>query len=428
MADIIKSSDLDLSFIKKISETEETKSILSCFECGKCTSSCPVGEQFLLNPHQITRLAAFGVKNQILDDKILRYCLTCRTCQEYCPQNVDFIEFIRFARTLLVKQGIKYEETHDGILTLISEIQADLPYGFKIPPDVIPDGYKTLRKGKTAFFLGCLPILDVVFENYQVNLLEIAQNGIKVLTEVLGQSPVVIENAKCCGHDALWKGHFDTFKKLAEHNVKEINELGIETIITACAECYRTLKVDYPKYIDNVNFSTIHLSELIADKIKSNQLKFTESYDVELTYHDPCRLGRHMNVYSPPREIFKSMEENGVIFTEMEKNRENSTCCGVSCFINCNDLSKALQKDRLVEAKGIADLLITTCPKCYIHYSCMLHEKKEKPLEEIQLKITDLTNLLAIMIGVATDKQKKDKDKYIKKKVKEKKPLKPISA
>lgn len=428
MADIIKSSDMDLNFLKELSKTEETKSILGCFECGMCTSSCPVGEQFLLNPHQITRLASFGVSNQILDEKILRYCLTCRTCQEYCPQEVDFIEFIRLARTLLVKQGVKYEETHDGILTLISEIQANLPHGFKIPANVIPEGYQTLKEGKTAYFLGCLPILDVVFDNYEVNLLEIAQNGIKVLNKVLEQPPVLIENAKCCGHDALWKGHFDTFKKLAEHNVNEMNELGIETIVTTCAECYRTLKVDYPKYIENANFNVIHLSELIAEKIKNDELIFSELYDVELTYHDPCRLGRHMKVYSPPREILDSMEENGVIFTEMEKTREYSTCCGVSCFINCNDLSKALQIDRLVEAKNIADLLVTTCPKCQIHYSCMMHGKKETPLGDINLEISDLTNLIAKMMGVAEDKQEKGENKGEKKKIKEVEILESLSA
>ena len=83
---------------------------------------------------------------------------------------------------------------------------------------------------------------------------------------------VLIENIKCCGHDALWKGHFKTFKKLAEHNVKEINKLGVETIITTCAECYRTLKVDYPKHVENANFNVIHLSELISDKIKNNKV------------------------------------------------------------------------------------------------------------------------------------------------------------
>lgn len=75
---------------------------------------------------------------------------------------------------------------------------------------------------------------------------------------------------KCCGHDSLWKGHFQTFKKLAEYNVNEINKLGIETIITTCAECYRTLKLDYPKYIKNVNFNVIHLSELVADSIRND--------------------------------------------------------------------------------------------------------------------------------------------------------------
>ena len=413
MEDVIKSSDLDPNLIKEMSEAEETKTLLTCFECGMCTSSCPVSEQFLLNPHQMTRLAAFGASNQILNDDVLRFCLTCRTCQEYCPQNVDFIEFIKLARRLLIKQGIKYEETHDGILTIISEIQANRPFGFKIPSDLVPDGYQISKKGKIAYFFGCLPILNIVFDNLNINLLEIAQNGIKILNKVLEQPPVIIENIKCCGHDALWKGHFETFKKLAEHNVNEINKLGIETIITTCAECYRTLKLDYPKYIKNVNFNVIHLSELIADKIKNNQLKISETHNMTVTYHDPCRLGRHMNVYIPPREILDSMEEYGVNFNEMERSHENAPCCGVSCFLNCNDLSRALQVDRITEAKKVADLMVTTCPKCQIHYSCMLNDKKENESDEIEIGVSDLTNLIAKVMGLSNKEEKGKKKREV---------------
>jgi Fe-S oxidoreductase len=388
--------------------SEEAKTLLKCFQCGMCTSSCPVNEQFVLNPHQMARLTALGAKKQIISDEVLRYCLTCRNCQEYCPQNVDFIEFIKSARSLLIKEGIKYEETHDGILTLLAKLQADQPSGFKITPDLIPEGYKTSTEGKVAYFFGCLPMLNVVFEYLEIDLLKIAQNAVKILNKVLDQPPVLIENIKCCGHDALWKGQSDTFKKLAEHNVNEINKLGVETIITTCAECYRTLKVDYPKHVENANFNVIHLSELISDKIKNDQLKFSETNNITTTYHDPCRLGRHMKVYSPPRDILNSMQEQGVNFNEMERSRENSPCCGVSCFINCNDLSKAIQLDRMAEAERVADSLVTTCPKCQIHYNCILKEKKERASDEINLEISDLTNLIAKMMGLSEKITKED--------------------
>ncbi|MFW9782624.1 MAG: (Fe-S)-binding protein [Candidatus Heimdallarchaeota archaeon] len=401
---VIKSSDFDIDLIRELSKIEEAKSILACFQCGMCTSSCPIAEQFPLNPHEMTKLAVLGVKNQILDENVLKFCLTCRTCQESCPQNIDFIEFIKSARRLLVSLGIKYKETHHGIVALISELQANHSPGLKLPSDLAPKKYQKSKKRKIAYFFGCLPILDVIFDNLQLNLVEIAKNGIKILTEVLKQPPVIIENMKCCGHDALWKGHFDIFKKLAIHNVNEINKLGIKTLITTCAECYRTLKIDYPKYV-NANFEVIHLTELIVNKIKNNQLEFLDSPNQAVTYHDPCRLGRHMKFYSPPREILNSMKEYGIDFNEMQRIKENSMCCGVSCFINCNDLSKALQLDRIKEAKSVADLLVTTCPKCQIHYSCMLQEKKEHKADEIKLEITDITNLIANMMKTSDEKK-----------------------
>ncbi len=375
-----------------------------------CSSSRPIEEQFPLSPDDLTKIAAIGAKNKILRENVLRYCLTCRTCQEYCPQGVDFIEFIKAARRLLVDKGMKYEETHDGILTLLNEIQAKQSSGLILPSDLIPEGSQISKKGKIAYFIGCLPILDVVFNNLDLNLQGIAQNGIKIMNEVLEKPPIILGNMKCCGHDALWKGHFETFKKLAEYNVNEINKLGIETIITTCAECYRTLKLDYPKYIENANFKVIHLTELIADEVESGQFEFLDSPNRAVTYHDPCRLGRHMKVYSPPRKILNSMEEHGIIFNEMPRSKENSVCCGVSCFINCNDLSKALQLDRIKEAKKVADLLVTSCPKCQIHYNCMLQEKKEKISDEIKLEITDITNLIANMMGFSEEKKDEEKD------------------
>ena len=348
----------------------------------------------------MTHLGSFGAKNLILTDSVLRYCLTCKTCQEFCPQNVEFIEFIKVARKLLVERGIEIEEPHDGILTIITKIQAKSKNGMKIPSDIVPKGYEVSKKGKIAYFIGCLPILDVAFENIETNSSEIARNGIKILNKVLEEPPVLIENAKCCGHDALWKGYSEVFKKLAEHNVKEFKKLGIKTIITTCAECYRTLKLDYPKYVKS-DFEVIHLSELIASKIKEGKLKFPESNDSKVTYHDPCRLGRHMEVYGPPREILNSMKENKITFKEMERNSENAACCGVSCFANCNDYARAMQVDRLTEAKGVADILVTTCPKCQVHFKCMQQEKKEDPSDIIDLEVTDLTNLIASVMGLS---------------------------
>jgi heterodisulfide reductase subunit D len=400
IANFIKSSDLDVNLINDLRDSKETKSLYNCFQCGMCTSSCPVIELFSYSPHQMVRLGALGGKDQIIDDKVLRYCLTCRTCQEYCPQGVDFVEFIKLARKTLIDQGIEYEETHDGILTTISELQAKQSNGFKITDELVPKGYKISKKGKIAYFFGCLPVLNTVFDYLDANSMEIARNAIKILNKVLDEPPVIIENIKCCGHDALWKGHRDTFEKLAQHNVKLINKLGIETIITTCAECYRTLKMDYPRYIKEAKFNVIHLSELIADKLKKNELKFSDNYYEKVSYHDPCRLGRHMKVYDPPREILRHMEENGIIFTEMERTREEAPCCGVSCFINCNDLSKGIQLDRLNEAKKVSNLMITTCSKCQVHYKCLLHEKKEKESEILEIKVDDLTNLISKMMGL----------------------------
>ncbi|MHA1342968.1 MAG: (Fe-S)-binding protein [Promethearchaeota archaeon] len=391
----VENNDFVEEFKKILLNSEDVKTLFTCYECGQCSASCPVGEVFPRKSHEMVRLSALGAKWQIINDNALRYCLTCRICQEYCPQGVDLIELIKLARSIFLTQEKSYEETHDGILTTITELQAKNQLGLKFPSEFIPERYNISKKGKVAYFYGCLPILNSVFDYLNVNSIEIAQNAIKVLNNVLEEPPVLMENIKCCGHDALWKGYFDTFKQLAEHNIKIIKNLGVETIITTCAECYRTLKIDYPKYIEGVDFQVLHISELIADKLNNGELHFSNSIHKKVTYHDPCRLGRHMKIYSPPREILTAMEQIGLQFNEMERNKEIAPCCGVSCFINCNDMSKLMQYDRLTEAEQVADYLITTCPKCQIHFKCLLHEKKETHKDQLNIIISDLTNLIS---------------------------------
>ncbi|MHA1783531.1 MAG: (Fe-S)-binding protein [Promethearchaeota archaeon] len=397
---VSNNSDSGQELINLIFNDEDARTILNCFQCGMCTASCPVSEQFPFKTHQMVRIGGLGSNEDIILESTLRYCLTCRTCQEYCPQGVDFIEFVKLARAALVKKGIELEETHDGILTIISELQANKSNGFKFEDIEIPEGYKVSKKGKVAYFFGCLPILDVVFDYLNVNLNKILKDSIKILNKVLDEPPVIIDNIKCCGHDSLWKGHFDTFKKLAEHNVEKIKKAGIQTIITTCAECYRTLKLDYPKYVKGADFEVLHISELISNELKKNKELFNTPTPKKVTFHDSCRLGRHMKLYDQPRTILQNMEKMGVIFNEMERNKEYAPCCGVSCFINCNDFSKALQVDRLTEAKNVADSMILSCPKCQIHYKCILHEKREEKSADIDLEILDLTSLIAKLMGL----------------------------
>jgi len=176
----------------------------------------------------------------------------------------------------------------------------------------------------------------------------------------------------------LWQGEKEVVEKLRDYNTKYLKDSGIDTLVTSCAECYRTFSKDY-----DIGIKVVHISELM-DRLG---LKM----DAEVTYHDPCRLGRHMEVYDAPR---KALTSNGARIKEMEHSKENALCCGVSSFMNCNEQTKALRIARMDEAQATgAKTLITTCSKCLAHFNCLKNEKDA--VKKYDLDIVDLSVFLA---------------------------------
>jgi Fe-S oxidoreductase len=163
-----------------------------------------------------------------------------------------------------------------------------------------------------------------------------------------------------CGHDALWNGDTKLFEKLKDKNLQKIKECGIKKIVFSCPECYRTFKKDYP----DMGVELLHISEFLNDK-EMPAAEDSRNY----TLHDSCRLGRHLGIYDEPRAV---LERAGAPVHEMEHSRDMAICCGTSAWMNCDWMSEEIRKDRLREAAQVADVLVTTCPKCQIHFKCTL--------------------------------------------------------
>jgi len=155
------------------------------------------------------------------------------------------------------------------------------------------------------------------------------------------------------------------------------------------------LKVDYPAYVGDLGMEVVHISQLLAEKIASGELKL-EHLRGNVTYQDPCRLGRYMGVYEGPRRI---MDALGLDLVEMEHSGKSALCCGTSCWANCGAINKQIQVDRLREAKATgAELLVTACPKCQIHFRCAMDDARMG--EEIGMEVRDLVTLVAEGLGI----------------------------
>ncbi|MHA1885934.1 MAG: heterodisulfide reductase-related iron-sulfur binding cluster, partial [Promethearchaeota archaeon] len=200
------------------------------------------------------------------------------------------------------------------------------------------------------------------------NYLEIPKSVIGILNQN-DIVPVVLPEEKCCGHDALWRGDTETFKTLAEYNVKLFKEAGVKTLIFNCAEGYYTWKHDYKNLFkgkDEFDFEIFHISEYILREKLLEDISFPSLDKIKVTYHDPCRLGRMSKVFDAPRQIMEQIPS--VHLVEMEYSKEDAECCGVSSYISCDQNSKKLQEKKIKQAiETGAEYLITACPKCTAH-------------------------------------------------------------
>jgi len=372
---------------------------LYCQECGKCSSSCPITRlDPLYSPRLAVEKALMGLQDAVLTDKGLWSCLTCYLCRQRCPLDIEYDELIRTCRSKASANGISGNCSHEGVLFSLSRLMASLEtkqdrLGW------VPQEAEIAKTGDVLYFAGCLPYFNVVFDDMGVKHIEIAQSMLKILNTA-GIKPVLMENERCCGHDLSFSGDLSSFEKLAKLNIAAIKKSGVSTIVTNCPECYRTLKVDYTELFGAPKLEVMHASEFITNLIDNGKLKFNGKLGRKVSYQDPCRLGRHMGVYDAPRKVITSIP--GVELVEMERNKEGALCCGVSAWMGCGRHSKQMQIERLAEAKGTAaDLLVTACPKCQIHFNCALSEKLPVKKEEVAIETCDLSVLVARALNLA---------------------------
>jgi Fe-S oxidoreductase len=340
--------------------------VFFCLECGKCTAVCPISA--FNNGYSPRRMLAEGLfygGGNLMSDRLLWSCLTCQLCSQRCPVDVRYSEYMRDIRAEAYNRGQWGNPSHGGALLYIMEMAAS-PKLKQNRTGWITEDLKVRKKGEVLYFVGCLPYYQDFFaKDFEFEPISIARDTVRILNH-LDIEPVVLDNERCCGHDLYWLGQLEKFDSLGRLNIKEIGESGVKKVITACPECALTLKKIYPERLGEAGFEIMHISEIVAQNVE--RLKF-KNLDTEITFQDPCRLGRYMEVYDQPRKALSSIP--GVRMHEMRHSGRGAICCGTTNWMNCDAASSQIQRSRLNEAKATgAQALVTACPKCQIHFRC----------------------------------------------------------
>ncbi|MCF8082095.1 MAG: (Fe-S)-binding protein [Deltaproteobacteria bacterium] len=355
-----------------------------CLDCGVCTGSCPVAKVFPdFSPRQIIERSLYDLEAP--SDPTLWSCLTCAQCSVRCPANIDFPEFVRLMRDEAHHAGFNGIPAHNGMLQTIMAMQGQ---GIRQNRTSWVEAGTTAEKGEVFYFVGCRPYFDVVFRDIDAGAIGHAQNVVKILNRCR-VTPVVSNDERCCGHDALWNGDEAQFRQLAQLNLETIAASGAKRVVFSCPEGYYTFKHLYPKFFGELDFEPVHILELLQEKLQDGTVALEKDPGLA-TYHDPCRLGRLTGVYDAPRAVIEAL---GLRLVEMPRSRENGVCCGTTGWMNCSNCSKQIQMERLEEAEQTgADMLVTACPKCQIHFRCT------KAAFDLKVNIEDLFDLVAARI------------------------------
>ena len=350
-----------------------------CYGCDLCDDACPVR---LFNGGDKLNIIYNSWNNE--DDGVPLYsCLTCTACTNACPQLVNYDSYVDIRRSLIVG-GPAAEIPHTVLQAVLAAEAEEASNEDFIPVEEYP------ISSNVGYYPGCVDYLDqeMVFSHVNEGEMNLGDSTTAAFTlfEEMGHDVSYLgrDFLKCCGHDQKWQGLTEVFDKLKAYNQKKIEASGIDTLVSSCAECFRTFARDYE--LEGVK--VMHTTEYLIESGFDMQLS-TDATTV--TYHDPCRLGRQMGVFDEPRELINAVE--GVDLVEMEHHGEDAMCCGVSSMMSCNENARALRVARMEEIKSTgADTMLTSCPKCVSHFECLKFEGDER-YEDIE--ILDVVSFLA---------------------------------
>ncbi len=358
----------------------------ACYDCGKCTATCPISRS---GSDYSPRKQVLATNQIQREDDSLGICLTCGLCDQRCPAEVAYTDLVQKLREISHKEGVVPECPHGGALQSVMRMMAKGGTKQDRMGWLTEDLKTQPNNGEVFYWTGCTMYYDAFFTDYNVSTLDGTKAAVRLMNR-LGVNPVVSKEERCCGHDLFWNGDRDNFELLARHNVKLVESSGAKTLITSCAECLRTWKIDYAPFFNGPPPRIIHIAEFLSD----NQSKLTllENGQRRIAFQDPCRLGRHLGIYDPPRQVLSAVP--GVELVEMRRSKSGATCCAGGTWSNCDRFAKKIQVARLKEARNTgAEVLATACPKCQVHFSCAM--KDPNLSGEIEIEMRDIAQLVA---------------------------------
>jgi Fe-S oxidoreductase len=357
----------------------------SCTECGRCQSQCPAWHTdkplspklliMAMRDHAMAKVveteSLVGELSPIALD-VLWSCTTCGACVEECPVDIEHVDHIVNMRRFQVLVESEFPTELGGTFRNLEK--AGNPWGanradrdawisecdfpIRVVEGQLPDDVEYL------FWVGCAGAYE-----------ERAKKTTKAVAELLylaGVNFAVLgKRETCTGDPARRAGNEFLYQILSRENIETFNEVfatrtekGTKKVVVTCPHCFTTIGRDYAQ--SGFELVMVHHTQLLNQLVREKRLVPVNKSTTTMTYHDPCYLGRHNEIYEPPRELLGA---TGVTITEMPRNKERSFCCGagggrmwmeekIGTRINLNRVDEAI-------ATGVEEIAVA-CPFCRV--------------------------------------------------------------
>ncbi|MDH3253481.1 MAG: (Fe-S)-binding protein [Acidobacteriota bacterium] len=350
---------------------------LTCVECKRCTEQCPAATcDQELNPRGfiLDGRAALGVEapfiGTVISATALGQCTSCGACESICPVGIEHLQVLmgaKRAQALASGKDMVAGEFLESVDRYGNPFKSATSTRKALLEEV---GIPIYEAGTTEYllWLGCVWTYN-----------EDARSSLEATIRVLDKAGVsygVLEEESCSGHHSRRQGEELQFQTLAAENISRFKEHSVAKLVTPCPHCFHTFRREYPTVDEEFEIETIHHSELFVQLLQQGRLSLSgDGADGrQLTFHDPCYLGRYENVFDAPRDV---IERAGFRITELPRRRRRSFCCGGGSagFAREQDVARRVDQERKQEiAASGAATLVTACPECKMMLDAAVEE------------------------------------------------------
>ncbi len=336
----------------------------------------------------------------VIDPDVLWSCTSCGACVQQCPVDIEHVDHIVDMRryAILVESNFPAElnglfkglENKGNPWNMSPNARMDWAKGLDFEVKVVGETIESLDEVDWLFWVGCAGAYE--------DRAKKTTRAVAELLDMAGVSFGVLGNGETCtGDPARRAGNEFVFQGLAQQNVETFQEYKVKKVVSTCAHCFNTLKNEYKEF--GVELEVVHHTQLLNRLVREGKLTPVQdgagASKRSITYHDPCYIGRHNGVYTPPRELLQVLP--GAEFVEMERNSERSFCCGAGgarMWMEEN-LGERINVNRTKEAVGTgADQIAVGCPFCRVMLSDGLTAEQAKGEAREEVEVLDVAQML----------------------------------